>query len=306
MKVEEAILRFTDHITTERRLAQGTVRYYENEVQDFGRYLSANLIDDINDISSHEVRNWQMQLLEQGIAPSTVARNLSALRAWFSYLRRQGWMHRDVMAKVRPPKQPQRLPIFFREGEAEHIYDDIFPHTFDGELHKLVLRMLYETGMRRSELAGLTLNRIDLSSRTIKVLGKRNKERIVPIEGELAAQIQHYLSLRQAVAESNPEAGDRLLLNHRGHPVSDGMIYLIVEQYMRPLSSAERTSPHIFRHTFATHLLEEGANIDAIKELLGHSNLGSTEIYTHVSRQHLKETYKHAHPRAQSSSTHKT
>ena len=164
--------------------------------------------------------------------------------------------------------------------------------------------MLYETGMRRSELASLTLSSVDLSSLNIKILGKRNKERIVPIESELAHNISRYLALREEVLalraeqHSGEEQTDRLFVTGKGKAVSDGMVYRIVERYMRPLSHAERTSPHVFRHTFATHMLNEGANIDAIKELLGHSSLSSTEIYTHVSREYLKETYKHAHPRA--------
>jgi integrase/recombinase XerC len=229
---------------------------------------------------------------------------MAALRAWFKYLRMHQGLGRDIMARVVPPKRPERLPVFFRESEVEQIYSEDFPDTFDGQMERLVLRMLYETGMRRSELAGLTLSSVDLASLSIKVRGKRNKERIIPIEAELAHNISRYLALReetmpvQAVQCPGMELTDRLFVNSKGKPVSDGKVYRIVERYMRPLSHAERTSPHVFRHTFATHMLNEGANIDAIKELLGHSSLSSTEIYTHVSREYLKETYKHAHPRA--------
>ena len=154
--------------------------------------------------------------------------------------------------------------------------------------------------MRRSELAGITLDCIDLSRLTIKVLGKRNKERIIPIESELAHNISKYLSLRNKLASEMelPLSTDKLLVNSKGREVSASMVYSIVKKYMTVLSSADRISPHVFRHTFATHMLTEGANIDAIKELLGHSDLAATEIYTHVTREHLKETYKHAHPRA--------
>jgi integrase/recombinase XerC len=164
--------------------------------------------------------------------------------------------------------------------------------------------MLYETGMRRSELANVTLGNINLDELTIKVRGKRNKERIIPIEDELAHNISRFIALRNTMVKElkvkKPTVAntDRLLVNSKGRVVSDGMIYLIVEKYMAPRSNAERTSPHVFRHTFATHMLNEGANIDAIKELLGHSDLAATEVYTHVTREHLKDTYKHAHPRA--------
>ena len=209
----------------------------------------------------------------------------------------------DVMAKVAPPKRPQRLPVYFRQQEVERIYDDGFPDTFDGQTERLVLRMLYETGMRRSELASLTVGSVDLGALYIKVRGKRNKERLIPIENELANNISRYLALREQtlaqLQDRQPAAAtDRLLINGRGKPISDNRIYHIVEHYMRPLSTADRTSPHVFRHTFATHMLSEGAEIEAIRQLLGHSSLSSTEIYTHVSREYLKETYKHAHPRA--------
>ncbi len=304
VKIKEAIQHFADYVTNERRLAAGTTRYYVGVVESFAAYLGLLGIDGIEGIGAREVRDWQMVQMEQGKSPGTVVKQMAALRAWFKYLRRYQGLECDVMAKVATPKKPRRLPVFFREKEAETVYSGIFPDTFDGETDKLVLRMLYETGMRRSELASLTLDSVDLGSRVVKVMGKRSKERLIPIENELANNISHYLALREAIVAQQKalhperESTRRLFVNGKGRPVSDGMVYLIVERYMGPRSSAERTSPHVFRHTFATHMLNEGANIDAIKELLGHSSLSSTEIYTHVSREHLKETYKHAHPRA--------
>ncbi len=304
VKIDEAIQRFTDYVSSERRLAEGTVRYYISEVERFGRYLYSQDIHLIEEISAQDVRSWQMSLMEEGEAAGTVTKQIAALRAWFKFLRKKGYTDTDIMVKITPPKRAKRLPIFFREDEVEQIYDDIYPNDYDGELDKLVLRMLYETGMRRSELANVTLGNINLDELTIKVRGKRNKERIIPIEDELAHNISRFIALRNTMVEElkakKPTVAntDRLLVNSKGRVVSDGMIYLIVEKYMAPRSNAERTSPHVFRHTFATHMLNEGANIDAIKELLGHSDLAATEVYTHVTREHLKETYKHAHPRA--------
>ena len=304
VKIDEAIQRFTDYVSSERRLAEGTVRYYISEVERFGRYLYSQDIHLIEEISAQDVRSWQMSLMEEGEAAGTVTKQIAALRAWFKFLRKKGYTDTDIMVKITPPKRAKRLPIFFREDEVEQIYDDIYPNDYDGELDKLVLRMLYETGMRRSELANVTLGNINLDELTIKVSGKRNKERIIPIEDELAHNISRFIALRNTMVEElkakKPTVAntDRLLVNSKGSVVSDGMIYLIVEKYMAPRSNAERTSPHVFRHTFATHMLNEGANIDAIKELLGHSDLAATEVYTHVTREHLKDTYKHAHPRA--------
>ena len=304
VKVETAIQCFVDYVTTEKRLAASTCRYYEDEAVRFGKYLESQGVTEVEEIEAGHVREWQMGQMAAGEAAGTVTKQIAVLRAWFKFLRRQGYLDRDIMAKVTPPKVPKRLPVFFRESEVERIYSDMYPDTYDGEMEKLVLRMLYETGMRRSELAMLRLGNVDLSSKNIKVRGKGNKERIIPIENELAQNISRFLALRKEkidemkAANEQYEETDRLLVNGKGRAVSDGMIYLIVRRYMAPISTAERTSPHVFRHTFATHMLNEGANIDAIKELLGHSDLGTTEVYTHVAREHLKETYKHAHPRA--------
>lgn len=298
VKIEEAIQRFADHITVERHLSPTTVRYYVREAEDFAQYLASQEVTDIEKIEPYDVRDWLMVQMEKN-SPATVKKKLAALSAWITYLRKNKYLARDIMASVSIPQQPTRQPIFFRESEVEHIYDDIYPPTYEGALAKLVLRMLYETGMRRSELASLTVQDVNLSKLTIKVLGKGSKARIIPIENELAHNISQYLALRdEKMAEEKAADSRRLLINSKGRPVSDSMIYSIVEQYMPTLSNADRVSPHVFRHTFATHMLNEGADINAVKELLGHSSLDSTEIYTHMSRERLKETYKHAHPRA--------
>ena len=191
--------------------------------------------------------------------------------------------------------QPKRLPVFFKESETEHLYDEgLFGTDFTGRRDALMLRMLYETGMRRSELAGLRESSVDFHNLTVKVLGKRNKERLVPIENELAHNISEYIALkRQTVGEN-----EWLFVNAKGRQVSPQTVYQVVRKYMTGLSSADRISPHVFRHSFATHILAEGGNIQAIKELLGHENLATTEVYTHVTREHLKEEYRHAHPRS--------
>lgn len=300
VKIDESIVFFANNVSAEKRLAKGTVAYYVGEVRRFADFLQAEGIEEVSEMTAGNVREWQMSLMDNGEAPGTVVKQIAALRAWMKFLRRQGVLDQDIMAKVSIPKMPKRLPVFFRETEVEKIYADIYPKNYDGELDKLILRMLYETGMRRSELAGITLDCIDLSRITIKVLGKRNKERIIPIESELAHNISKYLSLRNKLASEMelPLSTDKLLVNSKGREVSASMVYSTVKKYMTVLSNADRISPHVFRHTFATHMLTEGANIDAIKELLGHSDLAATEIYTHVTREHLKETYKHAHPRA--------
>ena len=201
VKVSEAIEHFADYVTAERRLAAGTIKYYVGVVEGFAQYLNEEGLAEIEEVTAREVREWQMMRSREGKSPGTMVKEMAALRAWFKYLRLHQGLQRDVMAKVTPPKRPRRLPVFFREKEAEQIYNAEFPDTFEGQTERLVLRMLYETGMRRSELAMLTVGSLDLHALNIKVRGKRNKERIIPIENELANNISRYLALREETSK---------------------------------------------------------------------------------------------------------
>ncbi len=295
MNIGESISSYERYLLTERRLAQGTVKNYMTDLESLNAWLQECGVDEVEAISARDIRSWQMAVMEAGIGEGTVKRKLSSVRSWFRYMRRNRWIDRDVMAKITAPKSPKHLPVFFKESETERIYDAaMFANDYEGERDKLILRLLYETGMRRSELAGLRPWNIDLNARQIKVLGKGRKERYIPIEAELKNNIEQYLTLKE---KEFPET-DSMFVTKRGRPFNAADIYRVVKRYMSMISSAEKISPHVFRHTFATHLLNDGANIDAIKELLGHANLNATEIYTHNSREHLKEAYKHAHPRA--------
>ena len=295
MTIEEAIKNYTHHLTTTRRLAAGTLKNYTTDLLSFASWVTESGITDVSDLTARDIRGWQMANIEAGISDGTIKRKLSSLRSWLKYLRKQKLLDHDIMAKITAPKTPQHLPVFFKESEVEHIYEGaLFSDDYAGERDKLILRMLYETGMRRSELAGLMPTNIDFSAKTLKVLGKGNKERYIPVEEELLHNIEIYLALKE---KEYPDS-EALFVMNNGRAANANDVYRIVKRYMRGLSDAERVSPHVFRHTFATHLLNEGANIDAIKELLGHANLNATEIYTHNTREHLKETYKHAHPRA--------
>ncbi len=298
------------YISNVKRLSANTQLVYSDCLSGFSIYLREQQhVTEINEVHSTLVREWQMYLMEQELSPATVKKNLSALRSWFRYLRRENIVQEDVMSRIVPPKLPQHLPIFFRESETAHIYQrNKFPPDFIGDRDQLLLRLLYETGMRRSELANLKEHSIDMSALTIKVVGKRDKERFIPIENELAQNIKRYLTLKKEREGETIEDGkfrgvtivhsDNLMVRITGEPIAQHDIYTIVRKYMDHFSTAERRSPHVLRHAFATQMLNEGADIDAIKELLGHSDLAATEIYTHVTREHLKETYNHAHPRA--------
>ena len=295
MLITDAIARYLNYIEHEKRLSPLSLEVYSHELYEFAKHLHTIGIDDIDDITMREPREWQVMRMEEGLKPTTIKKMISALRGWSKYMLRQQWMKTDIMGRVVVPRTPKPLPVFFKESEVEHIYDGgLFPPDFNGQRDRLLLRLLYETGMRRSEAAGLTIQSIDHSARCIRVIGKRNKERVIPIEDELLKNINEYLTLREQIdCEDN-----HLLVSDNGKAVNADKVYTIVKHYMPALSNADRISPHVFRHTFATHILNQGGNIDAIKELLGHSNLNSTEIYTHVTREHLKENYKNAHPRA--------
>lgn len=295
MTVDEAIERFHTYIATERRMAAGTVQNYIGDLRDFADWLARQQVTTLDEVTAREVREWQMEHMDRGEAAGTVKRRLSSLSSWFRFLRRHGFLEADIMAKVSAPKQPKRLPVFFKESETERLYSEgLFATDFMGQRDKLMLRMLYETGMRRSELAGLKVSSVDFSSMTIKVLGKRNKERLIPIENELAHNIKVYLALKeQEMGES-----EWLFVGRKGRQITPADVYQTVRKYMTALSNADRISPHVFRHSFATHILNEGGSIEAIRELLGHADLATTEVYTHVTREHLKEVYKHAHPRS--------
>ena len=293
VKIQDSIEAFRVYISTERRLSARTTDIYFDVLSHFATYLHHLEIENAEEVTAKEVRQWQMEMMDSGLSPATVKQSLAALSSWFRYLRRQKVITTDVMAKVQAPKLPKRLPVFFRKEDVEAIYA-MQPTDFIGHRDKLILRVFYETGMRRSELWGLKETSFDLQGLTVKVLGKRDKERIIPIENDLAHNINEYLSLKWQIEGCS----DAFFVSEKGDAMTIAQIYQVVKKYMQG-SKAEKNSPHVFRHTFATHLLNEGADLEAIKELLGHANVGVTEVYTHVTKEHLKEQYRHAHPRAQ-------
>lgn len=294
MKIEEAIERFYDYIANERRLSEMTVRWYTADLDDLAAYLKSVEVTTMEELRARDVREWELLHIDKGEAPRTIRRRMAAVGSWLRFLRRRGYYDTDLMAKITVPKQPKRLPVFFRESETEHLYDEgLFGDDFTGRRDRLLLRVLYETGIRRAELTGLKESSVDMGALTLKVLGKRNKERVIPIEIELAHNISEYIALKH----QNGYDAEWLFVTHRGGQMTGSGVYYVVKKYMSRLSTADRVSPHVFRHSFATHILDEGGNLRAIQELLGHESLATTEQYTHVTREHLKEVYTHAHPR---------
>lgn len=295
MSIEDAIDSFLQYISAERRLSTNTVIKYESGLRHFSEFISNEFsCHGIEDVDHIAVREWQIHLSDSGAAATSVKCQLVILRSFFKFLRREGLVHNDIMSKLVTPKTPKHLPVFFQEKDVSKIYDSqYFDDGFEGQRDQLLLRVLYETGIRRAEMVGMRESSVDFSAKTLKVLGKRDKERIIPLENELLHNIKCYFSLKR----QNNIDSEFFFVNAAGKPFTAHDVYTTVKKYMTLFSHAGKISPHVFRHSFATHMLNEGADIGAIKELLGHTDLAATEIYTHVTRQHMKEVYSHTHPR---------
>lgn len=287
---------FLKYLQFEKRYSDHTLVAYKTDLDQFMVYLS-ELIGDFQfkDVTRQQIRGWVVGLMEQGITPRSVNRKLATLKSFYKYLMREQLVENDPARLVTIPKVRKKLPAFVQEDQLNQLLDlGFFANDFEGSRDKTIISILYGTGIRLSELKGLKVNNIDLKGYTIKVLGKRNKERIVPFPKEVSAIIEAYLEIRTEI-NSNSEF---LLLTSKGDQVYDKLIYRVVNKYLAMVTTAARKSPHVLRHSFATHLLNHGADLNAVKELLGHSNLSATQVYTHTTFEKLKEIYKQAHPRA--------
>lgn len=289
---------FLQYLKIEKRYSLHTVRSYRNDLDQFFLWLSANSIpDDPSLISSHDVRAWIVSLIDNGISSVTVHRKISCLRVFFRYLRKEGISSHDPLEKVVLPKRKKRLPVFVEEKALENLLDDFsFGDDFAGIRNRTMIEMLYLTGMRRAELIGLRDADIDLAGAAVKVTGKRNKQRIIPLTNPFIARIEEYLRLRSEAAFSTEEGW--FFVTEKGNKLYDKYVYNVVRRYLSMVTTIEKKSPHILRHTFATHMLNRGAGLNTIREFLGHANLSATQIYTHNTFEKLKKIYKQAHPRA--------
>lgn len=290
--------RFLEHLAYERRASALTVKAYGGDMAQFAAFLKEAIgLDRPEQANDKAVRAWMMRLLETGTGPRSVNRKLSALRAFFAFARIVGEVSADPTDLIEAPKTPKRLPEFVEVGRMEDLFERTpFPEGFEGQRDRLMLELLYGTGMRLAELLGLTPADVDLRRKTLRVLGKRNKERIIPIADVLAAQLEGYLRERSALPTA-PNASMPLLAKNTGEPMSRRTVQTIVAHYLGAVSSQRKRSPHVLRHTFATHLLNNGADLNAVKELLGHASLAATQVYTHNTVEKLKKAHQQAHPR---------
>jgi len=288
---------FLQYIQSEKRYSQHTVRSYRDDLDQYFLWLTSQDISfNAIEATSAEIRGWVVSLVESGYSPVSVHRKASTLRAYYKYLLRQGVIRVNPMDKVVLPKVAKRLPVFVEEDSLGKLLDEFrFRDDFSGIRDRAVVEMLYLTGMRRAELIGLRDEDVDLVEGTVKVKGKRNKERIIPLVGTFVISLGNYLEARANEGISSPE---RFFVTNSGNKMYDKSVYNIVNRYLSMVTTIEKKSPHVLRHTFATHMLNHGADLNSIKELLGHANLSATQIYTHNTFEQLKKVYKQAHPRA--------
>ncbi|MCU4164040.1 tyrosine-type recombinase/integrase [Carboxylicivirga caseinilyticus] len=288
---------FYKYLEFEKRSSVHTLTAYKNDVGQFCDYLQEKEINNWQQITAKIIRQWMVEMLDEGTKARTVTRKISTLKVLFRFLIREEVLESNPADKVTTPKIPKRLPVFVKENEMDFLLDQIdFGNDYSGIRNKVIIDLFYFTGMRLSELVELKISQIDFSNEVIKVLGKRNKERIIPITRELKMSLVSYISRRN---QTFPDIKNKVLfLTDKGNPVYQKLVYRVVNRYLSQVSTVTKKSPHVIRHSFATALLNKGADLNAIKELLGHANLAATEVYTHNSYEKLNSIYKQAHPRA--------
>jgi len=296
--------KYIDYLQYEKRYSTHTVLAYHSDLDDFSGFISMQYnISDLLQVDHTLIRSWLISLIDRKISTRSVNRKLSSIKSFYRYCQRQGLLTSNPMLKVVAPRTSKQLPVFLTHDNLENLLQKVaFEDSYEGTRDKMILTLFYATGIRRAELVQITIPDIDLNSGTLKVTGKRNKERIVPLGEQVIIQMneylyerKHFLSENKTVAANNCTS---LFVTSKGLPVYPRLIYNIVHKKLSEIASNNKLSPHVLRHTFATHMLDDGADLNAIKEILGHSSLAATQVYTHNSIEKLKTIYKQAHPRA--------
>ncbi len=288
---------FLSYLKYEKRYSENTLTAYENDLDQFILF-GKKLVEDfcVEEVDYHLIRQWIVYLMDNGISAKSVNRKVSTLKTFFKFLMREGVIEKNPTDKIAIPKMGKKLPVFVQEKEMNRLLDGrFFTEDFEGRRDKAVVSLFYGTGIRLSELVGIRFSDLNLNEKMVKVNGKRDKQRLVPFPLEISTVLTDYITLRN---ELFPDSGTFLFLTENGDPVYNKLIYRIVKRQLSLVTTVEKKSPHILRHSYATHLLNRGADLNAIKELLGHANLAATQIYTHTTFEQLKKVYKQAHPRA--------
>ena len=288
--------KFSQYLKIEKRYSDNTVNAYMRDLKQFYDFLGLDYSQIVMD--ERKIKNWIIFLSEKNISPRSINRKLSALKTFYRFLLKQGIIELSPMDKVLNPKQSKNLPVFIPEQDLNKI-----PNLLSGNDYKfvrdwLLVELLYLTGMRRSELINLKIDDIDFEANILRVIGKGKKERQIPLPNNLIDYLRHYLNLRDSFFDSGDYEKEFLFVTDKGKKLYPEYVNRKVKQVLSQITTLEKLSPHTLRHSFATHLLNNGADINAIKELLGHSSLAATEVYTHTTFEKLKKIYKQAHPRA--------
>lgn len=284
---------FENYLRQEKRYSGHTCLAYIQDIQQFSAFSGCIQLSDWQEQNTSTVRGWMVSLLEQGLSKRSVNRKLAALRTFFKWLRKDGKLEENPMTRIQGPKGEKRLPVFVKESELDpQKVNALFASDFEGLRNSLIVELFYQTGMRLSEL--IELKEAAVNQQYIKVLGKRNKERLIPIAPELSLKINQYRAAKRALGLEHPN----LLLRRNGQALYAQLVYRLIKEVLGTLSGVEKRSPHVLRHTFATHMLNNGAGLETLKDLLGHANLSATQVYTHNSFAQLRKAYGSAHPRA--------
>ncbi|MEY3083886.1 MAG: hypothetical protein RL037_66 [Bacteroidota bacterium] len=283
--------KFIQYLTFEKRYSDHTTVAYDQDLLQFELFLEENQLD-IASVKHRNVRSWMVTLIENGISNKSVNRKLACLRTFYKWLRKEGVIEINPIQKIQGPKNEKRLPVFAKESELKtERLKGVFSDDFEGKRDELMFELFYQTGIRLSELIQLKDN--DIADGRIKVLGKRNKERLIPISSTLTKKLQSFVYIK------NKSLGDTacLLVLKNGNKMYPAFVYRKINYYLSVVTSLDKKSPHVLRHTFATHMLNRGSGLETLKDLLGHANLSATQVYTHNSFAQLTNIYSQAHPR---------
>jgi len=288
---QELLHSFLDYLAFEKRSSKHTISSYKTDLVDFLSFIKSTALSECLD---KDIRMWIISLSEKGLSSRTINRKITATRSLFYFLQRTKKVDHNPAQKISALKTKKRLPYFVEQSSMSILFDDFdFGEGFAAQRDKLIIEILYTTGMRRAELIELKLKSFDFNNKSVKVVGKRKKERIIPILAETSQHIQNYILERNKISEEH----SFLIVTEKGKKAYENLIYRVVKKYVSQVTTLDKKSPHVLRHSFATHLLNEGADLNDIKELLGHANLSATQIYTHNSFEKLKDIYKQSHPR---------
>jgi integrase/recombinase XerC len=293
----EIIQSFIDYLRFEKRYSVHTVKAYADDLNQFHSYCILHYeLESLLTVTTTIVRSWMASLSEKKLNPRSINRKLSSIRSFYDYGRRTGIFKKNPATSIQVLKTAKRLPSYIEEGLMNDLFEHVeFPDNWSGYTEQLVLVILYQTGIRVSELVGIRENHINQSLHSLKVLGKGNKERIIPVSSMLLGKVVDY-NRRKALFPERESEG-YLLENEKGRKLNTRFVYSIVRKYLSLVTTAEKKSPHVLRHSFATHLTDHGADLNAVKELLGHSSLAATQVYTHNSIEKLRNIHKKAHPK---------